>query len=100
MAAMRGVKVGDQQKTLDMTIPVAAGVTVVAAAVLWFAWPLLVGLTMLVLLFGLSLLPIIIAWSRNHPNALPITVISLFFGWTLFGFGIALAWSLTAFDRK
>jgi len=41
-------------------------------------------------------LPTIVAASRQHQNGLPIFVVNLFLGWSLIGWVIALAWSLTA----
>ncbi|OWY61099.1 hypothetical protein B7486_65620, partial [cyanobacterium TDX16] len=45
-----------------------------------------------------SLIPAVVAFGRGHPNALPITVVSLFFGWTCIGWVACLAWSLTAVE--
>ncbi len=39
--------------------------------------------------------PIIIAVMRKHPNTAPIAVITILTGWTLVGWVVALAWSLT-----
>jgi len=41
------------------------------------------------------LLPTIIGVERKHPSAGGIFVINLFFGWTLLGWVIALAWSVS-----
>jgi hypothetical protein len=41
-----------------------------------------------------------IAVSRSHPNAAPIAIVTLFLGWTLVGYVIALAWSFSAIDRE
>jgi hypothetical protein len=48
---------------------------------------------------ALCLLPIMIALIRRHPNTGPITIIALFLGWTVVGWIVALAWSLSAIDR-
>ncbi len=47
----------------------------------------------IVMLF--SLIPAIIAFARSHVNAVPIALTGILFGWTLFGWGIALIWSFT-----
>jgi hypothetical protein len=48
---------------------------------------------LLLLAFATYLLPTIIAVVRNHPNALAIYLINLFFGWTLVGWIGTLIWS-------
>ena len=40
-------------------------------------------------------LPAIIAIFRSHQNWGAIAIVNLFFGWTLVGWVIALAWSVT-----
>jgi hypothetical protein len=52
-------------------------------------------LLQLLLLLALAsyLLPTIVAVVRNHPNALAIYLINLFFGWTLVGWVGTLVWS-------
>lgn len=47
----------------------------------------------------LYFLPYIIARRRRHPNAEPIGVITLFFGWSLVGWVVALAWSVSSIER-
>lgn len=42
----------------------------------------------------LYLLPTYIARAREHDNAASIFVINFFFGWTLIGWVIALAWAV------
>jgi hypothetical protein len=42
------------------------------------------------------LLPTIFAFYRKHPQIVPIAVINGFFGWTLLGWVLMLAWSLAA----
>ena len=44
---------------------------------------------------AIYLLPTIIGVERKHPSAGGIFVINLFFGWTLLGWVIALAWSVS-----
>jgi hypothetical protein len=47
--------------------------------------------------FSLALLflPTLVATSRKHPNALPIFLVNLFFGWTFVGWVISLVWACT-----
>jgi hypothetical protein len=47
--------------------------------------------------FSLALLflPTLVAKSRKHPNALPIFLVNLFFGWTFVGWVISLVWACT-----
>ncbi len=45
--------------------------------------------------FVMQLVPIIIAFVRNHPSKLAITALSLLLGWTCIGWFVALIWSLT-----
>jgi hypothetical protein len=42
------------------------------------------------------LAPIYIAKKRLHPNFMPITVITIFLGWTFIGWVVCLAWSLSS----
>lgn len=44
----------------------------------------------------LYMLPAITASSRGHRQAAPIFVVNLFLGWTLIGWVVALAWSLSS----
>jgi Superinfection immunity protein len=37
--------------------------------------------------------PVFIAYNRKHQNVAPITVINLFFGWTLIGWVVSMAWA-------
>lgn len=56
------------------------------------------GLELLIIGAAIALyfLPAVIAsFVRNHPNAGPIAAINIFLGWTLLGWVVALAWSLT-----
>ena len=46
-------------------------------------------------LLTLYLLPTFIAACRNHNNATPIFLVNIFFGWSGFGWIIALIWSFT-----
>ena len=51
-------------------------------------------LTFVAVLF-VYMLPAFVAGLRNHRNTAPITVITVFLGWTLIGWVAALAWSLS-----
>lgn len=46
--------------------------------------------------FVLYFLPTIIALKRDHRNMAPIAVINFLLGWSLVGWVIALAWSLSS----
>lgn len=52
----------------------------------------------ILVLIGIILyfLPAVNGYCRGHHNAGPILIINLFFGWTLLGWVIALAWSCSA----
>ncbi len=61
-------------------------------------------------IFGLALvglfilayfLPSVIAEKRLHKNKIPIAIVNLFFGWTILGWVICLAWSTSSnvFDK-
>lgn len=41
-------------------------------------------------------IPIIIAYIRKHNNILPIAILTLFLGWTFFGWLAAVLWSLNS----
>lgn len=45
---------------------------------------------------GVYFAPSVVAHKRGHRNVDPIVVINLFLGWTLIGWVIVLAWSLSA----
>jgi len=49
----------------------------------------------LVVCLILYFLPSMIARCRNHCNELSINIINLFFGWTLLGWVVCLAWSFS-----
>ena len=51
---------------------------------------------LLALSFSAYFLPNIIAYFRNHRNFNPIFIINLFFGWTVIGWIVCLAWSLSS----
>ena len=41
-------------------------------------------------------IPIIIAYIRKHNNLIPITILTVFLGWTFFGWLAAVLWSLNS----
>ncbi len=43
----------------------------------------------------IMLLPGIVASRRNHRNHAAIWAVTIIFGWTLLGWGVALVWALT-----
>ena len=49
-----------------------------------------------IILIAAYFLPSIVAFSRGHHNAVAITILNLFLGWTFLGWVIALVWSATA----
>lgn len=55
---------------------------------------------LMLVLLAAYLLPMFIAFGRDHPNAWPITILDLLLGWTFIGWVVALIWSLTSFERK
>lgn len=48
----------------------------------------------------LYFLPVFFAIDRNHPQKAPIIVLNIFLGWTLIGWVICLAWSLSSIDKQ
>jgi hypothetical protein len=50
---------------------------------------------LLIIMIAIYFLPAIIAFNRNHHNALAIVVLDVFLGWTLVGWVIALVWACT-----
>lgn len=53
-----------------------------------------------VILIILYFLPTLIAENRKHNNENPIFVINIFFGWTIIGWIICLAWAFTNNSKK
>jgi 4-hydroxybenzoate polyprenyltransferase len=45
-------------------------------------------------------IPTAIATNRGHPNALPILILNIAFGWTFVGWVGALIWACLAFEEK
>lgn len=50
--------------------------------------------------FAFYMAPTLIGFLRGHPNMAPIFVVNFFLGWTLVGWVVALAWALTAQERR
>jgi hypothetical protein len=48
----------------------------------------------------LYLLPSMIASKRQHPSANSICIINIFFGWTLVGWVLCLAWSASGLPTQ
>lgn len=57
---------------------------------------LIKGLATLVGSVFIYLLPLIIATSRQHHNAVPISFLNIFLGWTVLGWIIAFLWAATS----
>ena len=55
---------------------------------------------LIILFLAAYMLPTVIAAVRGHPNVMPIAIVNFFFGWTVIGYVVCLAWSFTAIDRK
>jgi len=53
-----------------------------------------------VLLLAAYFAPTAIAVSRSHPHAASIFVINLFLGWSLIGWVVALAMSVSGFQQQ
>jgi hypothetical protein len=58
------------------------------------------GVVLVLLALAAYMLPTIVAGSRHHPNTAPVLVLNLLLGWTLVGWAVALAWALTAIERR
>jgi hypothetical protein len=43
---------------------------------------------------AMYMLPTYEAWSREHPNLVPIALVNVFLGWTLVGWVAAIVWAL------
>ena len=41
-------------------------------------------------------IPVVVAYIRRHNNILAITILTLFLGWTFFGWLASLLWSLNS----
>jgi len=53
-------------------------------------------LIMLAAMVGVYFLPGLIAYMRDHQNAVSIMLLNLFLGWTFIGWVAALVWSASA----
>lgn len=53
-------------------------------------------LIVLAFLFGLYMLPTLIAFARGHHQRIAILLLNLFLGWTALGWIAALVWCATA----
>ncbi len=52
--------------------------------------------TWLFISLAIYFIPVIIAYVRKHNNTLAITIMTLFIGWTFFGWLAALLWALNS----
>lgn len=50
----------------------------------------------LAVVVGLYFLPLIVAVTRNHHNAMAISVLNLLAGWTVLGWLVAIVWAFTS----
>jgi len=53
----------------------------------------------MVILGLLYYIPAIVAYAREHPKTAAITLLNTFLGWTLVGWVISLAWSVSRIQR-
>lgn len=56
----------------------------------------ILGVGVLIFAFYVYFLPAFVAKNRRHHNAGPIAIVNVFFGWTLLGWVIALAWAFSS----
>lgn len=56
--------------------------------------------TWLFITLAIYFTPVIIAFVRRHNNTFAITIMTLFVGWTFFGWLAALLWSLNSDTKK
>ena len=59
----------------------------------------LIGIFVVVVAFGLYMLPSIVAMDRGHPHFLAIVALNLLTGWTGWGWVAAFVWSLASRSR-
>lgn len=52
------------------------------------------------LVIALYMLPTLFAMARSHANTTPILIVNIFFGWTILGWIICLAWAFSAQEKK
>ena len=50
--------------------------------------------------FLMYFVPALVAFNRGHRQAVPLFIVNLFFGWTLLGWVICLAWAFAARPEK
>lgn len=50
--------------------------------------------------FFLYMIPSVIAYSRRHPQRVPLLIVNLLLGWTMAGWAVALAWSLWSYQKN
>lgn len=61
---------------------------------------LVVGGIALFIILVIYFLPTLIAQKRKHKQYQPITLVNLFFGWTILGWFIALIWAVSYQEQK
>jgi len=52
--------------------------------------------TWLFISLAVYFIPVILAYVRKHNNLLPITLLTIFLGWTFFGWLAAVLWALNS----
>ena len=57
---------------------------------------LFIGATWLFFSLAVYFVPVIIAYVRKHNNVLAITLLTIFLGWTFFGWLAAVLWALNS----
>jgi hypothetical protein len=65
-----------------------------------FLWTVGIVVGVVVVSLGVTLLPVVIAIWRGHPDTLAISLVAIFLGWTFLGWFIALIWSVKSFPRN
>ena len=48
------------------------------------------------IVLALYLIPALVAYNRQHPNAWAILILNLLLGWTVLGWIVSLVWACTA----
>ena len=48
------------------------------------------------IVLALYLIPVLVAYNRQHPNAWAILILNLLLGWTVLGWIVSLVWASTA----
>lgn len=57
---------------------------------------LLMCATWLFISLAIYFIPVVIAYIRKHNNILPIAILTIFLGWTFFGWLAAVLWALNS----